>query len=154
MNMPTVYVWRFSAIQVMSVSSVPKVSLRCFASHSRRFFSSELKNVKLCSSLCCVGVRLPRRVIGSCSMMRIVAAAMLRQAQYRTLDKSAVKLQGFSTEKCLAESNLVWACPWDPWPTVVFLLPSGGDSSFIFAVKHLRRETDFKLRVYSSTVTS
>lgn len=102
-NMLTVYVWRFSVIQVMSVSSVLKVSP----------LIQEASSVQNSVVYCCVGVRLPRRVIGSRSMMRIVAATMLRQAQYRTLDKSAAKPQGFplkmNGKHCVfvAESNLV-----------------------------------------------
>lgn len=56
---------------------------------------------------------MPRHVIGSHSMMRIVAAKMLRQAQHRALDKSAAKPQGFPLKMygkhCvfIAEPNLV-----------------------------------------------
>lgn len=60
--------------------------------HLQAVHHDPLCDVESCSSLCCVGVRLPRRVTGSCSATQAMVTKVMSQAQLKALGKSAAKV--------------------------------------------------------------
>lgn len=68
-------------------------------------------DIESCSLLSCLGVRLSRHVIGSCSVRRIVPINKLMQAQLQAPDESAEKVESGKCWVYVPASHLVWMQP-------------------------------------------